>query len=158
MANIFSASEVVQLGIQIEKNGKDFYSRVSTISKSDTAKKIFQYLADEEEKHIKVWEDILSEVGEKYEPPEVYSDEYFSYLRALSEEYVFTKEKKGEELAKEVKDEMEAIEIGIDAEKDAILFYSEMKKLVLKGAHETIDKLIHEEQKHLSQLSQLKKH
>ena len=70
----------------------------------------------------------------------------------------FTKEKKGEELAKQVKDEIEAIETGIDAEKDAILFYNEMKKLVLKGAHETIDKLIDEEQKHLSQLSQLKKH
>jgi len=38
------------------------------------------------------------------------------------EEYVFTKEKKGIEIARKIKDDIEAIKIGIDAEKDSILF------------------------------------
>lgn len=156
MVNIFSASEVVQLGIQVEKNGRDFYLAVAEKSKVDKAKQIFQYLANEEEKHIKVFEDILSSI-EKYEPPEAYSEEYFSYLRALSEEYVFTKEKKGEEIAQKVKEDREAIELGVGFEKDSILFYNEMKKFVLKGGQKTIDKLIEQEQEHLIKLSQLKK-
>ncbi|MBC7190265.1 hypothetical protein H5U35_08720, partial [Candidatus Aerophobetes bacterium] len=106
---------------------------------------------------IKVWEDILSESGEIYQPPQAYSDEYFAYLRALSEEYVFTREKKAKEIAEKVKDEKEAVEIGINAEKDSILLYTEMKKLVLKNAQQSIDRLISEEQKHLKTLSELKK-
>ena len=50
---------------------------------------------------------------EKYEPSGLYTEEYFAYLKALSEEYVFTKEKKGIEIAQKIKDEIEAIEIGI---------------------------------------------
>jgi len=155
MVNIFSVSEVIQLGIQIERNGRDFYSTVAKSSKIDRAKQIFQYLAGEEEKHIKVFEGILSGV-ESYEPPEAYPGEYFAYLRALSEEYVFTKEKKGIEIAQKVKSDMEGIEIGIDVEKDSILFYNEMKKLVPKDRHKTIDKLIQQEQEHLRELSKLK--
>ncbi len=156
MVNIFSVSEVVQLGIQIEKNGRDFYSAVAISSKKDRARQIFQYLADEEKKHIELFENILSNI-EKYESSGLYPEEYFSYLRALSEEYVFTKEKKGEEIAQKVKDDMEAIEIGINTEKDSILFYNEMKKLVIKDRHETIDKLIEQEQEHLRKLSELKR-
>jgi len=70
---------------------------------------------------------------------------------------VFTKEKKGTEIAQKIKDDKEAIEIGIDAEKDSILFYTEMKKLVPKDGHKTIDKLIGQEQEHLRKLSELKR-
>ncbi|NQS88647.1 ferritin family protein [Patescibacteria group bacterium] len=156
MMNVFSISEVIQLGIRIEKNGKDFYSTVAKSSKEDRAKQIFQHLADEEKKHIEVFKNILSNV-EKYEPSGLYTEEYFAYLKALSEEYVFTKEKKGIEIAQKVKDEIEAIEIGINVEKDSILFYNEMKKLVLRDEHRAIYKLIEEEQEHLKELSELKK-
>jgi len=155
MVNIFSVGEVVQLGIQIEKNGRDFYSTVAMSSKEDKAKQIFQYLADEEKKHIRLFENILSDI-EEYESSGLYTEEYFAYLRALSEEYVFTKEKKGQEIAQKVKDDREAIEIGIDAEKDSILFYNEMKKLVIKDRHGALNKLIEQEQEHLRKLSELK--
>ena len=36
MANIFSGSEIVQIGIQIEKNGRDFYN---TLEEQSTNKK-----------------------------------------------------------------------------------------------------------------------
>ena len=53
MGNLFSGPEVVEIGIQIEKNGKDFYDGVVKISKSQKAKEIFEFLGGEEEKHIK---------------------------------------------------------------------------------------------------------
>ena len=59
MANIFSGSEIVQIGIQIEKNGRDFYNALEKQSTSNKSKEIFRYLAGEEEKHIKVFEEIL---------------------------------------------------------------------------------------------------
>jgi len=36
----------------------------------------------------------------------VYPGEYFAYLKALSEGYVFTKEKKGEEIAQKVNNDI----------------------------------------------------
>ena len=155
MGRFFSVSEVVQMGIQIEKNGKDFYSRVAELAKTDKVKEAFLFLESEEEKHIKVFKEILSGV-EKYEPLESYPEDYFAYLKALSENYVFTEEKMGEEVARKSKDEREAIEAGIGFEKDSILFYQEMKNLIKGETHETIDRLIDEEKKHLTKLYQLK--
>ena len=74
MANIFSGSEIVQIGIQIEKNGRDFYNALEKQSTNKKGKEIFHYLAGEEEKHIKVFEEILSS-AENYEPAEAYPGE-----------------------------------------------------------------------------------
>jgi len=87
----------------------------------------------------------------------VYPGEYFAYLKALSEGYVFTKEKKGEEIAQKVKNDIEAIDTGIQSKKDSILLYNEIKKFVRQYGHKTIDKLIDEEKKHLRKLFELKK-
>jgi len=154
MPNFFSPSEIVQMGVEIEKNGRDFYNAVAGLSKSAGAKKIFEFLAGEEDKHIKVFEDILSTV-EKYEPPEAYTEEYFSYLRALSESHVFTKKNQGTEIGSKVKTDKEAINLAIGFEKDSILFYYEMKKLVLADSHKAIDRLVAQEQEHLKKLTEL---
>lgn len=156
MGNLFSAGEVVEIGIQIEKNGKDFYDGVTRLSKNPKAREIFTFLAAEEEKHIKTFENLLSQV-KRYEPSEAYPGEYFSYLKALSEGYVFTKVNKGAEIAKKIKDEGEAIASGIGFEKDSILFYHEMKRFVLGGEQKVMDKLIEEEQEHLRKLTEIKK-
>ena len=145
MGITFLSSDIVESGIQIEKNGKDFYEIVAASSKNDKAKQIFLYLAKEEEKHIKTFEVILSGI-ETYEPAESYS-----------EEHVFTKEKKGIEIAQKVNTDMEAIDLAIGFEKDSILFYYEMKKILLEKDYKPVDKLIEQEQEHLRKLSEVKK-
>ena len=62
MGNVFSGSEIAEMGIQIEKNGKDFYNTLGTQSKDQKAKKVFEYLAQEEEKHIATFQRILDAV------------------------------------------------------------------------------------------------
>lgn len=156
MGNLFSASEIVEIGIQIEKNGRDFYNGVLKVSKEPKPQEIFTFLRGEEEKHIKRFENLLSQV-KKYEPSEAYPGEYFAYLKALSEGYVFTKANKGAEIASKIKTSSEAIDKGIGFEKDSILFYHEMKRFVLEGEQKVIDKLIEEEQEHLRKLTELKK-
>jgi rubrerythrin len=156
MVNIFAGSEIVELGIQIEKNGRDFYNALVKLSKNQRAKETFKYLAGEEEKHIAVFRKILDSVH-KYEPPESYPGEYFAYMNALAREYVFTQEHKGDETAKRTKSDKEAINLGIGFEKDSILFYEGMKKVVPPYDHKIVDELIIQEQDHLRQLSDLKK-
>jgi rubrerythrin len=156
MVNIFRGSEIVELGIQIEKNGRDFYNALVGLSRNQRAKETFKYLAREEEKHIATFRKILDSVH-KYEPPESYPGEYFAYMNALASGYVFTQEDKGDETAKSTKSDKEAIDLGIGFEKDSILFYEGMKKVVPKYDHKVVDELIAQEQDHLRQLSDLKK-
>ncbi len=155
MVNIFAGSEIVELGIQIEKNGRDFYNALVEQLKNQKAKETFKYLAGEEEKHITVFQNILDSVH-KYEPPETYPGEYFAYMNALARDYVFTQKDKGREIAKNIKGDREAINLGIGFEKDSIIFYVGMKKVVPEYDHKIVDKLIAQEQDHLRQLSELK--
>jgi len=156
MGNLFAASEMVEVGVQIEKNGRDFYSTLSKQSKSQKAIDIYKYLAGEEEKHIVVFQAILDKIA-NYEPAQAYPGEYFAYMNALAGDYVFTQKDKGKEIAARVKDDKEAIDLGIGFEKDSILFYEGMKRLVPEYDIKIVDQLIAQEQGHLRQLSEFKK-
>ena len=156
MGNIFTGSEIIELGIQIEKNGRDFYNTLVDQSKNKKTKEIFRYLAAEEKKHIAVFQKILDSV-QKYKPSESYPGEYFAYMDALASEYVFTRKDKGSQIARNAGSDKEAVEQGIGFEKDSIIFYEGMKKVVPEYDLKVIDELIIQEQGHLRQLSDLKK-
>jgi len=156
MGNIFAGSEIVEIGIQIEKNGRDFYTTLVGQSKNQKASELFKYLAGEEEKHIAVFQNILNAL-EKYEPAEAYPGEYSAYMHALASEHIFTQKDKGAEVAKRVKSDKQAIEMGVGFEKDSIVFYEGMKKVVPEYDHKILDNLIEQEQSHLKQLLDLKK-
>ncbi|MBM3252553.1 MAG: hypothetical protein FJZ11_07245 [Candidatus Omnitrophica bacterium] len=155
MGNIFAGSEIVEIGIQIEKNGRDFYNTLVRQSKNPAASDIFKYLAGEEEKHIAIFQNILSKT-DKYEPQGLDADQYFAYMNALASEYVFTQRNKGEEIAKKIKSDKEAVDMGIGFEKDSIIFYEGMKKTMPAYELRVVDELIVQEQAHLMQLMDLK--
>lgn len=155
MGNIFAGSEIVEIGIQIEINGRDFYGTLAKTLKDKKIQDVFKYLAGEEEKHIATFQGILDSVH-KYEPVEAYPGEYFAYMRALASDYVFTQKNKGTEIARKVKNDNEALDLSIGLEKDSIVFYLEMKKMVPEHNHKIIDELISQEQKHLRNLTTLK--
>lgn len=156
MGNIFAASEIVELGIQIETNGRDFYNTLVKQSKNKKAEDIFKYLAGEEEKHIAAFQKILDNT-EKYEPPKIYADEYLAYMNALAGEYIFTQKDQGELIAKKIKGDLEAVDTGIKFEKDSIIFYAGIKKVVPEYGHKIVEELIRQEENHLRQLIDLKK-
>jgi len=152
---IFAGSEIVEIGIQIEKNGKDFYDTLVGQLADQKAKEVFTFLSSEEARHILAFQKILAAV-EKYEPSEAYPGEYFAYMNALASEHVFTQKDKGKELARGVKNESEAIEMGIGFEKDSIIFYEGMKKVVPDFDQKVLQELIIQEQNHLRKLTELK--
>lgn len=153
---LFNSSEVVEMGIQIERNGLSFYTALADKSEDNKIKDLFRFLAREEEKHIVAFQNVLSKV-ERYEPSESYPGEYFAYLNALASEYVFTQKDKGEQIAEEIKSDKEAVEFAIGFEKDSIIFYEGMKTVVFENEHKVINELIKQEQEHLKKLVDLKK-
>ncbi|MDD4900410.1 MAG: ferritin family protein [Candidatus Omnitrophica bacterium] len=155
MGNIFSGSEIVEIGIQIEKNGRDFYQTLIGKIKSLKAKEVFEFLVKEEEKHIKVFQGILDSL-DKYDPPESFPGEYFAYMKALANEYIFTQKDTGKLIAQKVSSDKQALDMGIGFEKDSIIFYGGMKKTVPEYDLKVLDSLIDQEQQHLRMLSELR--
>jgi len=155
MGNIFASSEVLEIGIQIEKNGRDFYATMAVQTKNAKAGEIFKFLAGEEEKHIKVFQGILDKL-EKYQPQGLDADDYYAYMNAIASESVFTQKDKGKEIARGIKNDKDAINMGIGAEKDSIVFYEGIKKVVPGYGQKIVDEVIVQEQDHLRQLLDLK--
>lgn len=155
MSIAFSGSELINIAINIEKCGIAFYDIMSK-STEKSACAVFRYLADMERQHAKIFQDMLAG-ADKTKPPDSNDEEYQGYLQALVNSAVFTDEMTTSELANRVSSDIEAFELGIEAEKDSILFYYEMRDVMPPRAQPTVSRIIGEEKSHLRQLTELKK-
>jgi len=156
MPEIFKAAEILKTAIRIEENGIVFYREMIKKFKEKDLQDIFNFLAEEDERHRKIFEEILAK-SEQYEMVDSYPGEYEAYLRAFADEHVFSKEKIGELMAKKVKDVKEAIQFGIEVELDSINYYQEIKRFIPDYQKDTIEKIIEEERGHFLKLSDIKK-
>ncbi|MGD8627629.1 MAG: ferritin family protein, partial [bacterium] len=95
----FKASDVYEIAVQIESNGEKLYRHAVNVTDDSKMKELFTYLADEEVKHMRLFEGLGKKV-EQYNLPETYDGEYCSYVRSYSEGLVFTPEKMEKELAR----------------------------------------------------------
>jgi rubrerythrin len=149
--SIFEPSEIFQFAIRIEEGGEKFYREMAKKLNDAAVKTLFSALADEEVKHKRTYEAMVSKI-EDYEPFESYPGEYFSYLRAYADNIVFTPEKMEEEISK-ITDASSALKFAINRELDSILYYQEVKKLVPQNQRDSIDKIIDEERRHFVKLT-----
>ena len=156
MSISFYGNELINIAIGIERRGVDFYAVMAKSTQNAAAREIFQYLAGVEREHIQTFRDMLTE-AEIHESPEVYAGEYAAYLQALVDSAVFTDDMTTSEMAAQAESDVRAIELGIMAEKDSILFYYGMKERMHQEVHPTLNKVIAEEELHLRQLSDFKK-
>ncbi|MEJ2046497.1 MAG: ferritin family protein [Dehalococcoidia bacterium] len=155
MSISFYGNEIINIAIGIERRGIAFYDVLARSTQNAKARQIFQYLVGMEREHILIFQDMLDE-ADKYEVPEAFAGEYGAYLQALVDSAVFTDDAVTSELATQSENDIAALELGINAEKDSILFYYEMREMMPKAARAKIDKVITEEKQHLRQLSELR--
>jgi rubrerythrin len=151
----FSGTEIVEVAVQMEKNGNRFYSVFAKRLKDKKAKGLFSYMAEEELRHMRNFKDILSSVQD-YQPKESYPQEYFSYLNAVAGDYIFLKNKKMEEKIKKIIAEIDAVDFSLGIEKDSVLFYEEIKNTILANDRGIIDKIIEQEKNHIIKLWDLR--
>ncbi|GAI03234.1 unnamed protein product, partial [marine sediment metagenome] len=112
-------------------------------------------LANEERKHLDTFQGMLNTVGQ-YQPPEAYAEEYMLYLKSLVDSSVFSNITEAQQKADKVSSEIEALDTGVQAEKDSILFYTEMQNFMRQPDQKIVLNIIDEEKTHMRQLSQLK--
>ena len=150
--------EVLQIAEKIEEAGYSFYKQVSHNFKDQAVQEIFEYLAEEELAHIETFkrvnQRVLEALGNK--EPYSYDESVSAYLRAISNTAVFNVNNLIMSNLTGIQSPREALLIGLQAEKDSILFY----EIILANTKEEMTKkvvrrLIKEEVKHLHDIKSL---
>lgn len=156
----FNADEILQIGVQIESNGQKFYETISQNTSDSSTQKIFLDLAKWESQHIELFKKWQTELldsarrGDLFDP----NQELHLYLKATADSHVFIRNKDIPELASKCKTPVEALELAVTFEKDSVVFYTSMKKLVPEHLEKNqLDTLIDEEIRHIFMLTQKKK-
>jgi rubrerythrin len=151
----FSISEIVKFAVEIEKEGIVFYQTMSDKTENDELKEIYDGLRDDEKLHQAIFEALLSTVDGNVELMDMDND-YAAYLNAMVKNAVFDEEE-AKKKASDISSDLEAIDYALAKEKDSVVFYLNLLKLLNKEEDkETLDKVIKEEQVHMIKLLNIK--
>jgi rubrerythrin len=152
MSIVFSGDELINIAIDIERRGISFYDVMAKSTDNEMARATFAGLVAMEREHLKTFQDMRNEMSESETPPE-----YPGYIQTLIDEAVFSDDLITGEIAMQADSDIKAIEMGINAEKDSLLFYYEMKENIPQRVIPVLNRIIAEEKSHLQQLSEIKK-
>ncbi len=156
MSIVFSGSDLINIAIDIERRGIMFYDIMAKSTDNEDARAVFEGLVEMERQHIKIFEDMLDE-ADKHPPQEASTRGYSEYLQVVLDDAVFTDDMITSEMATQADSDIKALELGMRAEKDSILFYYEMRDSLPRRTVPMLDRIIAEEKSHLQQLSEIKK-
>ena len=136
----------IKTAIQMEKDGYAFYKKASVQTSSDMGRDIFESLANDDQLHLEVFQKLFEDEIEKSE---------WENLVNSSKKYVdidiFPKDLKQIEGVNPDTNELDAIKIAMDSEKDAIEYYGEIKeKTKEEDIRQIINEIIEQEKNHYS--------
>lgn len=151
MALRFAPAEILGMAVELEKRGIDFYRRLQE-SAHQEVKKIFAFLAEEEEKHLAFFDDLLNTV--KTEETFQDNEEVTQYLGSIVESGILGKVLAGQVGPSSLTD---ALETGMEVEKESVLFYQGFIPLVNPAKRGWLEKVIEEEKRHFLKLVALRK-
>ena len=156
MSISFSAGELLNIAIDIERNGIAFYDVMAKSAENEKVRCVFQSLVDMEHQHIQIFQDMLAEGG-IYGQEKAYSGEEAAYIKSLVDSNIFSDDAITSELFSRLDNDIEALEIAIGLEKDSILFYYQLKDIAQPKEQPLLDRIIAEEKTHLRDLSGIKR-
>ncbi|MFA4029173.1 MAG: hypothetical protein GDYSWBUE_001889 [Candidatus Fervidibacterota bacterium] len=150
MARLFTACEVVDVAVELERMGAEFYSQVARFTQDDERRKLFERLAECERQHEQRFRE-LYQVLKQCAPdtPESYPGEWQSYVRALVTSRTVLKKEAIEQLAKSGSIE-EILKFAVQLEKDSILLYEALLSYVPENERSKVEQPIADEREHLS--------
>lgn len=156
MMNNFNVQQVLEMAIRIEENGAAFYRKAASIKESFTDKEFFEALARVEDRHKFSFESMQKKQSTLGKTQiDCGSAEVLSlYLKAMADTHGGEGNRDSVNLLTGQESIEEIISMAIELEKESILFYIELKDiLVTPYGQEMITKIINEEKQHIAQLN-----
>lgn len=156
---VYSVNEVVELAVQIEKNGYAFYHEASKRKDLDPkAKALIEHLRDEELNHEKTFLALRDDTDlqnlELSQDWELISQ----YLKTIVDARIFNDKDSAIKKASSAKDLMEILDFAISFEKDTLLYFHAINDSVNSPkTRQALRRIITEEVSHVLKLSDYKK-
>jgi len=148
---MFSLGEIVDMAIQIEKNGEDYYREALKKTSDPSLESLLLFLADQEHQHAQWFEEFKERVKVSTEADEVAEIDGEMLQRLVGGQRFSLNDVDVTELD----DVKRLLEVAIELENDTILFYQMLQAFVddpdtLAGLNE----IIAEENRHIEMLSE----
>lgn len=150
LAEITDIKDAIKTAIQMEKDGFSFYKRAAAQTESEAGRDIFESIAQDEEVHLEVFQKMFEE--------KIGRDEWDDLVNS-SKKYqdipIFPKDLKSVEGANPDVNDIDAIRMAMDSEKEAIDYYTEIWTTITDDeVKKIIDKIIEQERNHYYLLQQ----
>jgi len=153
MGITFSADEIFEMAEDIERNGAKFYREAAEKSDDKETRQFLLEMAAMEEGHDTVFSDMRKNLSSEAKQPLTFdpNNEAALYLQTMAEAHgtegkiSMSFKLTGSESIKDI------LNIGINAERNSVCFYTGLKELVPSAAgKEQVDEIIKEELSHIT--------
>jgi rubrerythrin len=157
MSQDFNADQVFGIGVEIERNGKEFYIAASKAAAGASIKKTLLELAQWEAEHVAIFTNLRKGLpklakDDTWDP----NNEMALYLKASADNHVFVKNIDPKDLVKKCESAKDVMDIAMGLEKDSVVYYSAMKAVVPENqGRGEIETIIGEELKHIALISKI---
>jgi len=155
MIEYLNEDEVYRVGMCIEETGLDFYTKMAEKADDPATKRVFKRLAKDEKEHLAFFESLELKTSKGMgSGPAEHDADTSKYVCSLVDGGIFTNLGKMESLARRKFNPEKALELALQVEKDAVLYYMEAHAASKKRSTRTaLAKLIDEEKSHVVQIS-----
>ncbi len=146
--NKYSIDEVMEMAVQTETLGYQFYTGMAEkFKKDDGLAKLFATLASKEKQHEKTFMGLRDSVAKQGALEPVQWEEVSNYMRAFVESEFFLGRAKALPSMDHIKTVQEAVRFALGFEKETLLYFMEMRAIVREK--EIVDEIINEEKSHI---------
>lgn len=152
----FNIDEVFEIAEQMEDNGGRFYRKAAQSSSMSAHKKILLALAEMEDKHKIIFANMREKI-KKSDPNPVFDPNHEAalFLQAFASGFVFDLTKDPSDWLKGKESIMDILLMAIGLEKDSIVFYLGLEKVLVNETDiDHIRAIIKEEMGHITLLTQ----
>ena len=148
---------IIDYAMAQERDGMTFYNKASRKFNDKELKKLFVKLAREEKKHLESFRNLKAEAQKKKVDERFLSTGTDEYLEALIKDGIFPKEESMSKQIDKIKSVANACVLAMQAEKNAILLYSELAKASKdKDQKKMFNQLVKEEKGHIAMVSHVR--
>ena len=155
----YSVNEIIELAVQIERNGYAFYHEATKRKDLDAkAVEFLAFLRDEELGHEKTFLSLRDDMDTMVLELSADWELVASYLKTIVDSRIFDDEASAIKGATEAKDLLSIVNNAIAFEKDTLLFFHAMNDSINnEKAKKSIGRIINEEVSHVLRLNDFKK-
>ncbi|MDH5186967.1 MAG: ferritin family protein [candidate division WOR-3 bacterium] len=150
-----TARDIIRIALEVEQTGMHSYREMKQATQDQELNKLLGYLEKEEEDHISIFSKMFKDIEINPATMPEPSPEDQAYLDSIMKSTVFEGPQAGIKRAKEAKTPIDILKLSLQFERDSMLFWTRLFKMVRETDRPLIQRLIEQEDKHVRDIESL---